>query len=72
MEKLHVTVWNEFFHEKREESIAKIYPEGIHGAIAAFLGKEADLEVTTATLDMPEQHRRAHLVGTYGTRTGLR
>lgn len=54
MEKLHVTVWNEFFHEKREASIAKIYPEGIHGAIAAFLGKEADLEVTTATLDMPE------------------
>ena len=44
MEKLHVTVWNEFFHEKREESIAKIYPEGIHGAIAAFLRKEADLE----------------------------
>ena len=54
MEKLHVTVWNEFFHEKREESIAKIYPEGIHGAIASFLKKEADLEVTTATLDMPE------------------
>ena len=51
---IHVTVWNEYQHEKCEEDIAKIYPEGIHGAIAAFLGKEEDMEVRTATLDMPE------------------
>ena len=45
------TVWNEFFHEKKEQRIADIYPNGIHGAIADFLGKEDDITVRTATLD---------------------
>ena len=35
---IRVTVWNEYCHEKSEEKIAKIYPNGIHGAIADFLG----------------------------------
>ena len=51
---IRVTVWNEFVHEKTEQRVAEIYPEGIHGCIAAFLGKEEDIEVRTATLDMPE------------------
>ena len=51
---IRVTVWNEFVHEKTEQKVAEIYPEGIHGCIAAFLGKEEDIEVRTATLDMPE------------------
>lgn len=51
---IRVTVWNEFVHEKTEPRVAEIYPEGIHGCIAAFLGKEEDIEVRTATLDMPE------------------
>jgi trehalose utilization protein len=48
-----VTVWNEYRHEKTSEPIAKIYPEGIHGTIAAAL-REHGLEARTATLDEPE------------------
>ena len=51
---IRVTVWNENYHEKVDENIAKIYPKGIHGAIADFLGTEEDIEVRTATLDDPE------------------
>lgn len=51
---IRATVWNEFRHEKKNEQVRAIYPEGIHGAIAAFLGAEADITVRTATLDEPE------------------
>lgn len=54
MKKIRVTVWNEYRHEPAEPRIAEIYPKGIHGAIADFLGEEPDFEVRTATLDMPE------------------
>lgn len=50
---IKVTVWNEFYHEKNDERVAKIYPNGIHQAIADFL-KCDDIEVKTATLDDPE------------------
>ncbi|MBE6569830.1 MAG: trehalose utilization protein ThuA [Ruminococcaceae bacterium] len=50
---MKVTVWNEYLHEKSEESIRQIYPDGIHGCIAKFL-TEAGYDVKTATLDMPE------------------
>lgn len=49
-EKTRVTVWNEYLHELADPAIAAIYPKGIHGAIAEFLGKEGDLAVRTATL----------------------
>ena len=51
---IRVTVWNEYEHERNEERVAKVYPKGIHGAIAEFLGREQDIEVRTATLDQPE------------------
>ena len=51
---IRVTVWNEYWHEKAEEKIGKIYPNGIHGCLAEMLGKEEDFEVRTATLDDPE------------------
>jgi trehalose utilization protein len=54
MNMIRVTVWNEYEHERNEERVGKVYPKGIHGAIAEFLGREEDLEVRTATLDMPE------------------
>lgn len=50
---INVTVWNEFRHE-REERYARVYPDGIHGAIAAGLREHPDFEVGTATLDEPE------------------
>jgi trehalose utilization protein len=51
---IRITVWNEFRHEKRNEQIAKIYPQGMHGAIAGHLSKQAGIEARTATLDEPE------------------
>lgn len=51
---IRVTVWNEFAHEKKDERVKKIYPDGIHKAIADFLSTEEDIEVRTATLDDPE------------------
>jgi hypothetical protein len=32
-----VTVWNEYRHERSDEEVAKVYPDGIHGALAAAL-----------------------------------
>ena len=52
---IRVTVWNEFIHENEYENVRKIYPEGIHRCIAAFLEKEEEIEVTCVTLSMPEQ-----------------
>lgn len=51
---IRVTVWNEYRHEKRSPEIAAIYPQGIHGAIAAFLNAQPGIEAGTATLDEPE------------------
>ncbi len=50
---IHVTVWNEYLHEKQFPEIASIYPKGIHGCIADFLQK-AGMTVQTATLEEPE------------------
>src|SRR5687767_9437881 len=53
---IRVTVWNEFVHERTSEVVGKIYPNGIHGAIAdalvRLLGNGA--KARTATLDQPE------------------
>lgn len=52
---IRVTVWNEYIHEREYPGIGAVYPKGIHGAIADFLGTEEDIVVRTATLDMPGQ-----------------
>lgn len=59
---IKVTVWNEFVHEREYEGIAKIYPKGIHGCIADFLGTQGDIEVKCATLDMENQGISAELL----------
>ena len=51
---IRVTVWNEYRHERESEQIGAVYPDGIHGAIAAGLGQDARFTVRTATLDEPE------------------
>lgn len=48
-----VTIWNEYRHEQTDAEVAKIYPDGIHAAIASHL-REQGLTVQTATLDEPE------------------
>lgn len=52
-EKINVMVWNEYRHEKLNEKVKAIYPEGMHNAIADGI-KAKDLNIKTATLDEPE------------------
>lgn len=54
---IHVTVWNEFLHEKTRADVRRVYPEGIHAAITAGLVEQlADaVSVRIATLDQPDQ-----------------
>jgi len=40
-----VTVWNEFVHEKSDEAVKEIYPEGMHQALADYLGQQEGLSV---------------------------
>ena len=51
---IRVTVWNEFIHEQTEEPVKKIYPNGIHQAIADFLKTDEEIEIRTATQQDPE------------------
>lgn len=53
---LRVTIWNEFRHEKKNETVRSIYPEGIHATIAEGLKKllESTVAIRTATLDEAE------------------
>jgi trehalose utilization protein len=53
---IRVTVWGEYRHEKSNEVVRGLYPDGMHGAIAQgierLLGDR--VAVRTATLDEPE------------------
>ena len=51
---IRVTVWNENLHDRTEDAVKKLYPEGLHGAIRDLLKEEKDMEITTVTLDMPD------------------
>ncbi len=55
MSEIRVTVWNEFVHEKTNETVKELYPDGMHEAIAGYLRQQPGLSVRTATLDEPEQ-----------------
>lgn len=50
---IRVTVWNENVHEQTHEEVRKVYPYGIHTAIASGISSE-ELSIRTATLDQPE------------------
>lgn len=45
-----VTIWNEYRHEREDEEVRELYPEGIHGVLAEAL-EERGHDVRTATLD---------------------
>ena len=51
---INVTIYNEYVHEQNNPFVASIYPDGIHGAIAAYMGAETDFTIRIATLEMPE------------------
>ncbi|WP_135303614.1 ThuA domain-containing protein [Haloarcula amylovorans] len=48
-----VTVWNEFIHEREDDAVAEVYPDGIHATIADALEARGH-DTRTATLDEPE------------------
>ena len=52
---IRVTVWNENVHDRTDDRVKAIYPNGLHGAIADALRETGEFEVRTATLDMPDQ-----------------
>lgn len=56
MAPLRVTVWNEYIHERSSAAVAKLYPQGIHAAVAAAIAEHLGDAATirTATLDEPE------------------
>jgi trehalose utilization protein len=53
---MNVTVWGENVHERRDEPVRAIYPDGMHTAIAAGLTSVLGdrVRVRTATQDQPE------------------
>jgi trehalose utilization protein len=57
-----VTVWNEGRHEKSHAEVAKVYPHGIHSAIAEGLTEAGFNKVRTATLDDPEHGLTAEVL----------
>ena len=54
---MRVTVWNEYIHERRDDAVRAVYPDGIHTEVASairdHLGEGAT--VVTAVLDDPDQ-----------------
>ena len=51
---IRAVVWGENVHERTNETVASIYPEGMHNCIAAALNEDSAIEATTATLQEPE------------------
>ncbi len=50
---MRVTIWNEYQHELQDPAVARVYPQGIHRAIADGIA-HSDFEIRTAILDEPE------------------
>jgi trehalose utilization protein len=48
---MNLTIWNEHLNEREKPEAARVYPDGIHEAIAGPLRSEAT--VRTATLEQP-------------------
>jgi trehalose utilization protein len=51
---VRVTIWNEFLHEKENEVVKGLYPDGIHQAIATGIAPLGAFEIRTATLEEPD------------------
>jgi trehalose utilization protein len=53
---IRVTIWNEFIHERTNEKVKSIYPDGIHFTIQQALQRLLGPQITvrTATLDQTD------------------
>jgi len=54
MRRIRVTIWNEYIHEREDPEVARVYPKGIHEAIAEYLRGKGEIDVSIATFDEPE------------------
>lgn len=61
MQAIKATIWNEFRHEKSDEAVKAIYPEGMHAVIGQALENNG-FEVRSATLDEAEHGLTDHLL----------
>ncbi len=54
--KLRVVIWNEFIHERSDERVKAVYPNGIHRELESALSEHLGSQVQThcATLEEPE------------------
>ncbi len=51
---VRVVVWGENIHDRENEVVRGIYPNGMHGTIAEALNADTAIEATTATMEQPE------------------
>ena len=51
---IRAVVWGENIHERTNEVVASIYPEGMHATIAKALNTDTGISASTATLEQPE------------------
>src|ERR1035437_1372714 len=53
---IRVTVWHEFRHEKKNETVRKLYPDGMHAVMASAIKEHLGEQVVvkTAALDEPD------------------
>jgi trehalose utilization protein len=51
---IRTVVWGENVHERMNQVVADIYPNGMHGQIASLLKTDSNISVSTATLQEPE------------------
>ena len=51
---VRTVVWGENIHEQTNEDVRALYPEGMHGAIAAALAQDDNIQVSVATLQEAE------------------
>ena len=54
---IRVTVWNEFVHERINQAVGRIYPDGIHAAIVKLLDEQLGSAVGLSQCD-GQFHRR--------------
>lgn len=51
---IRVTVWGENVHEHKNKVVAQVYPDTMHGTIAAALNKVGGITASTVTLQDPD------------------
>lgn len=51
---MKLTIWNEFIHEKTNDKVKAVYPNGIHKQLGTIFQDDQDIEITYATLEQTE------------------